>query len=81
MGYRTWMKYLGIAAAFAGIGGRLVSWLTMAQSAGSPDGDDIVPEEIVQIQGVITDAINEGLRQAEVPIVASVTLTYVGDEP
>lgn len=79
MAQRTWMKYLGLMAAFTGIAGRVFPWLQQAQAAGSPGGDDIVPEEVAQLQDVITQAINTGLQAAEVPIIANVTLTYIGE--
>lgn len=79
MAMSSWMKYLGLASAFAGVGTRIFAWLRTAQSVGSPGGDDIHPSEVVQLEGVITDAVNQGLQAAEVPIVAQVTLTYVGD--
>jgi len=73
------MKYLGIAAAFAGVGTKVFSWLRKAQADSSPGGEDIMPEEIPALQGVITDAINTGLQAAEVPLMAEVTLMYIGE--
>ena len=79
MGMRTWMKYMAIAVAFAGVGAKVFAWLQQAQSAGSPGGEDIVPEEIPALQGVITDAVNSGLQAGEVPLIATVTLNYIGE--
>lgn len=79
MGSRSWMKYLAIMAAFAGIGARVFVWLRQAQSAGSPGGEEITAEEIPELQTVITDAINNGLQAGDVPLLASVTFTYIGD--
>lgn len=78
MGMRSWMKYLALGSAFAGVGMRVFGWLQQAQAAGSPGGDDITAEEVVQLEPVINDAINQGLQSAEVPIVATVKLTYTG---
>ena len=72
------MKYLALAAAFAGIGTRVFSWLTAAQADSSPGGDDIAPEEIAKLEPVIQDAINQGLMSAEIPLIAEVKLTYIG---
>ncbi len=78
MAIRSWMKYLALMAAFAGIGSRVFTWLQVAQSENSPGGEDITPEEIPGLQTVITDALNQGLVAGEVPLVANVTFTYIG---
>ena len=74
MARRSWFKYLAIAAAFAGVGARVLSWVNSAQSEASPGGEDFTAGEIAQLDTVITDAINEGLRAAEVPLMATVTM-------
>ena len=79
MAARSWMKYLAIVAAFGGIGARMFVWLRQAQSAQSPGGEDIVPEEIPALQEVITDAVNNGLQAGDVPLMARIELIYVGD--
>lgn len=79
MGASTWMKYIALVSAFAGIGTKVFSWLKKSQAAGSPGGEDITPEEIPALQDVITDAVNTGLQAGEVPLVATVTLAYIGD--
>jgi len=74
-----WMKYTALAIAFAGVASRVFMWMQSAQAAGSAGGEDIEPQEIVQLQSVIEDAINQGLMGAKIPIAAQVTLTYLGD--
>jgi hypothetical protein len=74
----AWIKYAGIAAAFAGVGMRVFSWLQQAKAPGSPGGDHITAEEIAKLEPVIQDAINQGLQSADVPIIAEVKLTYIG---
>lgn len=78
MGKRTWMKYLGIVAAFAGIGARVYSWLRSAEAPSSEGGEDITPNEIAALEPVITDAINAGLQAAEVPMMVEVKLVPLG---
>ena len=68
MARRSWMKYLGIASAFAGVGLRVYSWVNSAQAPGSEDGEDISASEIAALGPVITDAINQGLQAADVPL-------------
>lgn len=75
MGARSWIKYLGIAAAFAGVGMRVFSWLNSAQAPTSEMGEDISPAEIAALTPVIQDAINEGLQAADVPLVCEVKIT------
>lgn len=79
MNIRSWMKYMAIGVAFAGVGGRIFAWLKRAQSADSPGGEKIVPEEVPELQGVITDAINSGLQAGDVPLLATVSLQYIGE--
>lgn len=79
MGARSWMKYLALMAAFSGIGMRIFSWLTQAQSEGSIGGEDITPEEVTQLSPVINDALNQALQSAGVPIMANVELIYIGE--
>jgi len=74
-----WMKYMALAMAFAGVASRVFLWLQQAQAENSPGGDDIEPSEMVQLQSVIEDAVNQGLQGAKIPIIATVTLTYLGD--
>lgn len=74
-----WMRYFGIITAFAGIGTKVFSWLQQSQADESPGGDDITSEEVVQLAPILNEAINTGLQAAGVPIVAQVTLTYIGD--
>ena len=74
-----WMKYTALAMAFAGVASRVFLWMQQAQAAGSPGGDDIEPVEMVQLQGVIEEAINQGLQGAKIPIIANVTLTCIGE--
>lgn len=78
MGAKSWMKYLALMAAFSGIGMRIFSWLTQAQSEGSIGGEDITPEEVTRLAPVISDAINQGLQSVDVPVIAEVRLTYIG---
>ena len=75
MARRSWMKYLGITAAFAGVGLRVYSWINSAQAPDSDEGEDISAAEIAALSPVITDAINQGLVAADVPLmVAPITL-------
>lgn len=74
MAQRSWIKYLGIASAFAGVGMRVYSWLTSAQAPSSEGGEDITASEIAELTPVINDAINQGLQAAEVPLIAEVKL-------
>lgn len=74
MAQRSWMKYLGIAAAFGGVGMRVFSWLNSAQAPSSEGGEDITAAEIAELTPIITDAINQGLQAADVPLMADVKL-------
>lgn len=75
----TWMKYTGIAMAFAGVASRVFAWLQFAEAAGGVGGEKITPQEIVQLQPIIQDAINQGLMSAGVPVMVTVVLTYTGE--
>lgn len=74
----NWLKYLGIISAFSGIGIKVFSWLKTSQTVTSDEGEEISLSEISELDTIITDAINEGLRAADVPLVANVELTYIG---
>jgi len=69
------MKYLAISAAFMGLAMRVYSWITSATDERSEEGEHISPAEIAQLQGVATDALNQGFMSANIPIAAQVTLT------
>jgi len=68
------MKYLGLMAAFAGIGTRVYAWLQQSQADTSPGGDDFTGEELAKLGPVIEEAINTGLMSADIPVVVSVTV-------
>lgn len=74
MGQRSWIKYLGIASAFAGVGMRIYSWAISAQAPDSEAGEEISASEIAALSPVITEAINSGLQAADVPLIADVKL-------
>ena len=67
------MKYMAIAGAFAGVAMRIYTWLYQATDEASEEGDNISPTEIAQLQGVVTDALNQGMIAANIPVVWQVT--------
>lgn len=68
------MKYLGLMAAFAGIGTRVFAWLQQSQAETSPGGDDFTAEELAKLAPIIEESINTGLMSAEIPVVVSVSI-------
>jgi len=68
------MKYLGLAAAFAGIGTRVYSWLIQAEAEGSPGGDDFTADELQKLGPMLEDAINTGLQGANIPVLVQITV-------
>ena len=73
------MKYMAISMAFIGVASRIYMWFVSASDPASEEGDNIGPKEITELQGVVTDAINQGFMSANIPVMAQVTLTYVGE--